>query len=245
MSEGQRPESNGCGGRTRTSIHGFKVRCPTVRRHRNKMVRTEGLAPPITRARGERVRCYTTSGWCWQSGGGSSPGFTSGQLISSPDQTLRCWLRTWSSARESHPAFLHVGQAWSLAHSPTKIGCRDRIRTYIFRLNRASHYCCATRQWWAGTDSHRDLLCVGEVSLLLDDPPENNGATDGCCPRYLLLDRQATLLVCPRSHGQVAGICTRFSGFTGRCPAHWATHLIKWSERRDSHSRDLGPKPSA
>ena len=177
------------------------------------MVRTEGLAPPITRARGERVRCYTTSGW--------------------------------SSARESHPAFLHVGQAWSLAHSPTKIGCRDRIRTYIFRLNRASHYCCATRQWWAGTDSHRDLLCVGEGSLLLDDPPEKNGATDGCCPRYLLLDRQATLLVCPRSHGQVAGICTRFSGFTGRCPAHWATHLIKWSERRDSHSRDLGPKPSA
>ena len=26
------------------------------------MVRTEGLAPPITRARGERVGCYTTSG---------------------------------------------------------------------------------------------------------------------------------------------------------------------------------------
>lgn len=75
--------------------------------------------------------------------------------------------------------------------------------------------------------------------------PKKNGATDGCCPRYLLLDMQATLLVCPRSHGQVAGICTRFSGFTGRCPAHWATHLIKWSERRDSHSRDLGPRPSA
>ena len=53
------------------------------------MVRTEGLAPPITRARGERVSYYTTSGW--------------------------------SSARESHPAFLHVGQAWSLAHSPTKL----------------------------------------------------------------------------------------------------------------------------
>lgn len=114
-----------------------------------------------------------------------------------------------------------------------------------FALTGRGTTCCATRQWWAGTDSHRDLLCVGEGSLLLDDPPEKNGATDGCCPRYLLLDRQATLLVCPRSHGQVAGICTRFSGFTGRCPAHWATHLIKWSERRDSHSRDLGPKPSA
>ena len=34
-----------------------------VRRHRNEVVRTEGLAPPITRARGERVSCYTTSGW--------------------------------------------------------------------------------------------------------------------------------------------------------------------------------------
>jgi hypothetical protein len=43
------------------------------------------------------------------------------QLISSPNQTLRFRLRTWSSARESHPALLHVGQAWSLAYSPTKM----------------------------------------------------------------------------------------------------------------------------
>ena len=28
-----------------------------------KVVRTEGLAPPITRVRGEHVGCYTTSGW--------------------------------------------------------------------------------------------------------------------------------------------------------------------------------------
>lgn len=46
--------------------------------------------------------------------------------------------------------------------------------------------------------------------------------------------------------GQVGGSCTRFPGFTGRCSADRATHLKKKrSKRRELHTRELGPKPSA
>ncbi len=45
-----------------------------------------------------------------------------------------------------------------------------------------------------------EWLDVSQLPWLLGDTSIESGATDGCCPRYLLLDRQATLLVCPRSH---------------------------------------------
>lgn len=50
--------------------------------------------------------------------GGFAPPFTG----SKPAVLLvRRHRKNWSSARESHPALLHVGQAWSLAYSPTKV----------------------------------------------------------------------------------------------------------------------------
>ena len=59
---------------------------------------------------------------------------------------------------------------------------------------------------------------------------EKYGARDRTRTGLLPLDRGLPRLL--RLHersGQVDGICTHFPGFTGRCPADWATHLINWS----------------
>ena len=99
------------------------------------MVRTEGLAPPITRARGERVSCYTTSGWCWQSGGGSSPALPPGQLISSPNLTLRSRLRNMVVSPGVAPGLPACRAGVVTGSLADEIGCQGRTRTCILPIN--------------------------------------------------------------------------------------------------------------
>lgn len=166
-------------------------------------------AGPAPAPDGFKGRCAPVTPRRNESGQG---GRTCTCMISVPSGVADCLAphpddRNWSSARGSPPAFLHVGQAWSLAHSPTKMaagaglapasrrltGGRSAIELPGKKVRPASpaqrwprhgrfRVADATGEgWWAGTDSHRDLLCVGEGSWLLDDPPGKNGARGRTC----------------------------------------------------------------
>ena len=180
--------------------------------------------------------------------------FSLGRLISSPclDPPIR--LRTWSSAAGLHGALLHVGQAWSLAHSPRKNGCRGWLCPTIIPINNRAHYSlCYTavvegpgfapgipgcrpgvitvspspaRKWPLHQDSHLDFELRGLASCLLDDGGKM-ARPAGLAPAYLRSTGGRFDCFIFGRIGQVGRNCTDFPGFTGRCPANWATHLIE------------------
>ena len=78
----------------------------------------------------------------------------------------------------------------------------------------------------------------------MNDPPEIGAREQTCVGDSAPAKGWFDGFVFTSKIGQVGGICTHFPGFTGRCPAHWATHL-QWSGWQELHLRSLGPKSSA